>query len=333
MDVTPCALATSVAQTPVSEVCSADHLSDAEDVASISTGGSTQRCPRVSRTLPPVANTGLLPGELVVRGGRLRSPMILGNLRDATGRRFLDLHKDDDFLCEFLSGKQRFKRPFTGWPLFDQLRDLRNSYCKKALADLLSMEPLEGTHSEEKPTDLKAPKSVRRASFWDLAKLPLVMTFSFTDDALPEPWEFAALVEIGMKAISIEATTPNFNTMTRLFHAWSLDQERQSSGTRQLRRAKSDSKKPRGSPHSRVYHIASKGFVKLQVEDAPSRSFARDVNEVRAVPSSKRVARKGRRFLKRLPSGEVRPTAAEVLGGSTTGSADDDDALAFRDEF
>ena len=72
--------------------------------------------------------------------------------------------------------------------------------------------------------------------------------------------------------------------------------------------------------------------MKLQVEDAPSRSFARDVNEVRAVPSSKRVARKGRRFLKRLPSDQVRPTVAQVLGGPTAGSTDDD-ALAFRDEF
>ena len=69
---------------------------------------------------------GLKPGELLLRGGRLDHPLVLSDVRWADGKPFFDLHKDSMELCMPLTRQKRYTRPLSGWPLFEELKWIRN---------------------------------------------------------------------------------------------------------------------------------------------------------------------------------------------------------------
>ena len=197
--------------------------------------------------------------------------------------------------------------------------------------------------SDGSPSDQRAPtltnrsqvetintnKALARISSWDVTLLEryLPMDFGFVG----EPWDPLVLTETGQKDVSIEATEDNFQVLLDQYDAWSKEGADGGSPPRQLKRCKSDGKKPRGSPRGKVYHIASKGHVRLQElasETTPlaaRQSVMAAVAEQRGMPTSSRPHRKPRRFCKRVVSD---PSAAEVLGSDVNS-----DIHSFTDEF
>ena len=144
-------------------------------------------------------------------------------------------------------------------------------------------------------------------------------------------WAPLVLTETGQQAVSIEATDDNFQMLLGQYDAWSKELADGGSPPRKLKRCKSDGKQPRDSPRGEVYHIASKGHVRLQEVVSETKqpdarqSIVAAVAEQRGMPTSSRPHRKPRRFCKR---GMSEPTAADVLGGDGVGGIS-----SFIDDF
>ena len=110
----------------------------------------------------------------------------------------------------------------------------------------------------------------------------------------------------------MEATQENFDMLLLLFDDWASALDRDSPVLRRLKKAKSDGKEPRGSPQTRRYHVASKGFVVCRKEPARKRSGLDVLAAARPLPSSTRVVRRERRF-EQMDANEGQ-SVATVLG-------------------
>jgi hypothetical protein len=176
----------------------------------------------------PVA-LGLLPSEIVLRGGGLKKPTVLTDIEVVDSRPFFRLRKSDPVLSAFLGAGAPCRRAMAKTNVVEALCEARchqQAQLNKAL-----LEGNEGAEAQGGPAvqpqfddlDLDGPPSPGKPSPKRSKKkqalvrqLPrtLVLEMEMPDG---QPWRPVVLLEAANKAPCIEATAANFHA---LFH-WS----------------------------------------------------------------------------------------------------------------
>ena len=75
---------------------------------------------------------GLAPGEVVLRGGFLNGPAIMGGCEEVGGAMYMPMLKSDPILSNFLSPMPCNRRPLRGTTVLEELQRLRNEYICSA---------------------------------------------------------------------------------------------------------------------------------------------------------------------------------------------------------
>ena len=90
--------------------------------------GLTRRSGLAKNALP--VSVGLAPDEVIVRGGWLREPTMVGGCINIDGRNFLPLLKGDKRLCNWLTPFRGMDRPLSRTTIVEELQELRNNLIR-----------------------------------------------------------------------------------------------------------------------------------------------------------------------------------------------------------
>lgn len=167
---------------------------------------------------------GLMPGELVLRGGMLKGPTVISGVKMVHGCGFVYLWKTSRWMNQFFAGKLSGKRPLACTKVPEDLQVLR----EQARADCLrgmeaAAEDCGSSAGKPDPTaalgfDAPAPaaavvvKSSKRAKKGAKALLPSVVEVTLKKDGF-EPWPVRLLLESVQKAVALEATVENLTAL------------------------------------------------------------------------------------------------------------------------
>jgi hypothetical protein len=213
------------------------------------------------------ATVGLSRTEIVVRGGFLSKPEVLGNIITVEGKLFVPLWRSCPVLNKFLTPESSCLRPLKDVTIFETLKEKREA----ARLALVAAGRVEDETAEVDPADalgLDAPASApkqqrdRCAARSKLSRELLELTAKYVTLELHrgghEPWCPCVLLGDRAHAIAMEATQPNFCML------WTVVQEEiaavgpEAAALREPLRAAFS---PRGAPGSRQYWLPSKGWV------------------------------------------------------------------------
>lgn len=238
-------------------------------------------------TQPTRPNTGVRDEEVVLRGGFLRDPVILGGCRMVEGRKFMPLLKAEGALINFLTPFRQSDRPLKHTRIIERLQQLRNEAQAK-----LGHEP----HPDGKidPANmLEVEDAPRRKPSKKKRKTPQRVMPEIVDIVVEEaeglePWSVTVLVEKSLQvAPSIEATDAN---MLALFVRAQADMEtalppRQRYGADA---PASERKAPKGPDGQKEYWIATaaRWRRKLLVKPGPQEEEAPEPMDVEQIEDS-----------------------------------------------
>jgi hypothetical protein len=85
-----------------------------------------------------MAVVGLMPNELVLRGGGLADPAVLTGLREIAGMNFAPLQKTSKVLHEFLTGRKKSHHKLADLQVIHLLSAARNKARSLAFVTLLN---------------------------------------------------------------------------------------------------------------------------------------------------------------------------------------------------
>jgi len=195
--------------------------------------------------------TGLLDTEMVLRGGGLSEPVVLGGLKEVDGAYFVTIRKHDTTMHRFLTGKACHASLLTVSPVLDGLASLRASARAREAKGVKEEAP---ATDEPDPTELlgldagtRTPKLVRlRRS--DLLKFSNIVPVEFKRDGFPT-WEVRLLMAAGREAIAMEASAANFSAL----YAFVQDDLGARVAKASMGRGTTAERAPRGSQGSREY--------------------------------------------------------------------------------
>lgn len=209
------------------------------------------------------AAMGLLPGEVVLRGGNLPAPLVLSDLKEVGGKLFFYLYKTHKGSNAFLTKTPMCQRPLARTLVPERLATLRNSAVAAMLADapdasasgepdfadLLALDS--GSSSSPTKSALKRQQLKQRRN-----TLPATVEVTLAEEGLA-PWTPTVLVERMNKVVAMEATESNFQSLfAYVAHDFGL-------GDR-LRQAPAPAQKPpRGPQHARQYWTGSHWITKV----------------------------------------------------------------------
>lgn len=283
-----------------------------------------------------MAIVGLQPTELVLRGGGLKGPAVLGGLRIEDGIAFAAISTKDHGMHEFLTGAPVYRRRLTGNRTLRELAVLRNTARADAGRQAVIQGDAEGPPavdlSSQLGLDAEAPvqteleqRRVARSMKYGQAALPKVTTVQFEREGV-ESWSVKILLNGGKEAVYMEALSANFNRLYTLVQADISNKEKQ-----QPR----GEKPPRGQKNKRQYWRKDrKRWVEKQKVpqgpdtshvkcDSPSKKYKyvtltrKPSDECAAEPPSK----KGRRGSTVAGTGRRRQPAALEVPPSIKGDA------------
>jgi hypothetical protein len=221
-----------------------------------------------------VVSLGLLPNEIVIRGGLLLKPVIVSNVSVVAGAHYLVLIKSNPVLCQFLAGQTSCKRPLVKTMVFETLQKARNTKFKElveeargASGDLGPGEADDADIEDKLGLDLDVvvsspTKGKRKVAISRLvAQVPSAAKVSM----LGGEWCPMMLMEGSTKAPAIEATPDN---LRRLFDMAQAEMEDGIAKRARHGSNSGDRPEPRGPQGRREYVVGNKWVTKIRVEDA-----------------------------------------------------------------
>ena len=167
---------------------------------------------------------GLRATESVLRGGFLKGPVILSDLEEADGTRFVRLRKGDRLWSDFLCRDACWKRSLKNALVIETLEKARNRAVEKALQAHRAKEAAEaeddklaalGVNEASGPNSSGKKKRLRRGWPASMERSAVVRV----DMCGLEPWDVRVLLSKGFQAVSIEATAYNFGRLFELIQA------------------------------------------------------------------------------------------------------------------
>ena len=81
----------------------------------------------------------MLPSELVLRGGGLDKPVVLTELKEENGKRFVHLVKNDEILASLLTGVSKSRRVLSNTLTIERVGRLRDDKFAELAAELGGM--------------------------------------------------------------------------------------------------------------------------------------------------------------------------------------------------
>jgi hypothetical protein len=164
---------------------------------------------------------GLLPDEVVIRGGLLPKPMIVSNVKVVAGAPYLVLIKSSAVLCQFLAGRSSCKRPLVKTMVFETLLEARNTKFKELIEEARGaagdLGPGEGEVAEFEDKlglDVAVPSPAKGKRKVAISRLVAQVPAAAKVSMLGGEWCPMMLLEGSTKAPAIEATPDN---LRRLF--------------------------------------------------------------------------------------------------------------------
>ena len=179
--------------------------------------------------------TGLEPSEIVIRGGFLQTPAVLGDTVTVFGKPFVYLWKSSNVLRNFLVRPTKScRKTLCHTAVFDQLATLRNAEYQRLKRCLSSSLGTAAQSDDERPPTAADPptddlgieaeerqsgkKAKRDRKPKITAKLlPRIVTVSYERPGMA-PWQPSLLCEPGTKSAAMEATTENFQVLFDIVH-------------------------------------------------------------------------------------------------------------------
>lgn len=247
---------------------------------------------------------GLLPSEIVVRGGGLSQPVIVENVRVIQGRQFVSLKASSSWLCRFLSGQGTSSRPLVKTNSLDRLAALRNARFSELLNEAakdvsppadddlsgkLGLDDddndhagdqagaAEGSSQEQKhPGKQKSPAKPPRKTM--MAQMPPWAEVKVV--AGDFEWVPILVMEGATKAPSMEATAANFRNLYQFVTgdlAEGLGQR-----VRERHGAGKHRPEPRGSMDERMYAVGRCWVTKIKETTPDGKKHLRTLKRLRS---------------------------------------------------
>ena len=234
-----------------------------------SRGLGPSRAANMSTSAPVLV--GLMPTELVLRGGRLKEPTVLSRLRLEDGCAFAALWKSDPVLNRFLSGTRLSARPLARSSVFNMLAERRNAAYKEAVREATSSlqgdlqdDLADALGLDEEPAKPAAAKGGRRhRRVGKPVSVPRSVVLEIPRSGFV-PWRPRVLLDKATCVVSMEATTENFQAL------FALVADELGSGSRPRAEAGRSVKPPRGQAGARSYWNAKEGqWVQKILQEDP----------------------------------------------------------------
>lgn len=170
--------------------------------------------------------------EVVLRGGHLDKPTLLGNLTIVEGHKFVHLWKGCPILNKFLTGKSAMHRPLANSSAIENLAAKRNEAFREILAD-----EEDGGEEADDPVDALGldeeddvmldknrkgqGKAAKRKKYLPIRMkmmsrpsfLPVEVQGGFAPSGESAPWRPLVLLEVASTAPAMEATSENFKAL------------------------------------------------------------------------------------------------------------------------
>jgi hypothetical protein len=169
---------------------------------------------------------GVESTEIVIRGGHLKSPLVMTGLAVVDHIQFIKLRKTNKVLSSFLTDKPAFQRPLAKTLVFEKLGLLRNAKYHELLVEVQTA-GTEGQGEEEQEIDdlgLDEPEVGGRLSNWSRhrgryrAAVKLIPRMAIVSFERPGQlaWEPMLLMESATKVPAMECSTANLQAMFAL---------------------------------------------------------------------------------------------------------------------
>jgi len=245
-------------------------------LSSVSQNDTVPR-PSCHFTMATTVRTGVSDAELVLRGGYVKKPIVLTQLRTLAGKQFLYLTKQSTQLSSFLCKERVNKHPLAKTFVFERLAKARDDVYKKLMSaggdtlpvapasqkpdeqDQLGLDDLNATATSLQDSGKKRPRKKDRIQIAPTATIELPMLGG-------NPWEVIMLMEPANKSPAIEATEAN---LQQLFDIVNDEIEHG-----QVRRPKygiesaGSRPPPRGPRGERQYAVGQKWVTKIRAHAA-----------------------------------------------------------------
>ena len=203
---------------------------------------------------------GLAEHEVVLRGGFLKAPVVIGGCRLVHGATYLPLLKGDPVISNFLSPRPCNKRPLRGTRLPEELQKLRNDFILTMCVD-----PAERAFAEDLALcgHVLSTKRRRHTPTGESA-LPPTVVVVYKKDGFAD-WAVRVLVDRYIRmAPSIEVTTEN---LRELFDRVRADLQEGSIVCPRRGGAAGAKRPPRGEPGCRRFWTGRRWLEKRPVEE------------------------------------------------------------------
>jgi hypothetical protein len=163
-----------------------------------------------------MVSVGLLPQELVLRGGGLVRPVVLTDLREVAGSLFVPLSLVNPLLHEFMTGRKASHRDLAKAQIIQALAQARNAARDGALISLQnpgvpeeSFADKAGSLGFDQGTRIKRADRILRRSGATLAETAEV---EVNLGGLP-PWRPRVVLDAARCTVAMEASAENFERL------------------------------------------------------------------------------------------------------------------------
>jgi hypothetical protein len=161
---------------------------------------------------------GVLPSELVIRGGGLEKPIVLTELKEESGKRFFHLVKDNENVALLLTGACKSRRLLANSLTIEHLGRLRDDKFNQLAAELGGQAGGQLAASEEDVLGLVAVSASTPSPRKARVKLQIqsqMPTSAAVEIELPDGtmWRPVVLLTDRKTNPHMEATTENFNNL------------------------------------------------------------------------------------------------------------------------
>ena len=261
---------------------------------------------------------GLAPDEVVLRGGFLQGPAIVGGCEEVDGAMYMPLLKHDPVLSNFLSPLPCNRRPLRGTTVLQELQRLRNDYISSAG----TFPPAEADDAETEQLGLGGDASAKkRRSRAKLEKaLPRTVEVVLVKSGFPD-WRVNLKLDKYTRMVPAMEVTPA--NLRALFQRVRADLEE---GRIKLERkggCQGAARRPRTAAGRRGYWKGKKWLLKERVVQEDPAAMGHEADAPATPPSGQRAKRTRYRTLVKAdslassPARRGRPAATRRVPGRT----------------
>ena len=231
----------------------------------------------------------MIPSQIILRGGYLKTPHLFIGLSAVGGLQFITLDKASDGLCLYLTGTKAQKCPLKDVDFFAHMQKTMREHCNALMAD--SRRKIEAAKLQQR----SAAASLEKTAMDKIVKATVVPKTKANGlgrdshkkrvlNALPPvgvvnmsrgatEWHPLCVIRTGTKNVAMQSTTDNFTKLFEIVRQCLCEQAALKEAgvqtpVRTLRRTKSNPLHPRGPSDEREYYCKSKGIWIIKTRKA-----------------------------------------------------------------